>query len=218
MGTRIRPSDAGIAEAQRLALAAGTEIRHTRVALGLSLSTVAGIAAMSTAQLSRIERGKVTCPTLDQLCRALQAVGLTSSFTHYPSGIEPRDAAQLRLLGDLEELLTGALRMRREVTLPIPGDLRAWDAAITDGRATVFVEGETHLGDVQAMARRYAAKLRDDPRGSVLIIVVRRTARNVRILREHREALRADFPLDGGAILRALRAGRLPTASGIVLL
>ena len=80
------------------------------------------------------------------------------------------------------------------------------------------MDAETRIGDVQALARRLAATLRDDPRSRVLILVVARTAHNLRVLREHREALRDLLPLDGAAIARALRAGRIPTASGIIVL
>jgi hypothetical protein len=52
----------------------------------------------------------------------------------------------------------------------------------------------------------------------VVILLVNDTAANRRVLAAHREALRARFPLDGRAILQALRAGRAPTASGIVVL
>jgi hypothetical protein len=41
---------------------------------------------------------------------------------------------------------------------------------------------------------------------------------NRQILAQHREALRAQFPLDGAAILRALRNGRVPVSGGIVVL
>ena len=51
-----------------------------------------------------------------------------------------------------------------------------------------------------------------------MILVVNQTAHNRRVLAEHREALRAQFPLDGAAIARALREGRIPPASGIILL
>jgi hypothetical protein len=51
-----------------------------------------------------------------------------------------------------------------------------------------------------------------------VILVVARGAHNREVLREHREALRGTFPLDGAEILRAFGAGRLPAASGIVML
>jgi hypothetical protein len=51
-----------------------------------------------------------------------------------------------------------------------------------------------------------------------VILVVNQTAHNRRILGVHREALRGQFPLDGGAIARALRSGTVPAAAGIILL
>jgi hypothetical protein len=68
------------------------------------------------------------------------------------------------------------------------------------------------------VSRRVALKQRDDPACGVVILLVNRTARNRRVLAAHREALRQQFPLDGAAILRELRAGRIPKASGILLL
>ena len=71
---------------------------------------------------------------------------------------------------------------------------------------------------MQELSRRIARKQRDDPRAGVVILVVNRTAHNRRVLAAHREALREQFPLDGAAILRALRNGRVPPASGILML
>ena len=128
------------------------------------------------------------------------------------------DGPQLALLGRLERVLGGPLRIFREVTLPIPGDRRAWDARITDGVAHASIDAEARLDDLQAVARRVAIKQRDDPAAGVAILLLNRTAHNSRVLAEHREALRAQFPLDGAATLRAIRAGRIPEAGGIVLL
>jgi hypothetical protein len=110
------------------------------------------------------------------------------------------------------------LRLRREVPLPEAGDRRAWDGWIVGGDGVFGAEGDTHLLDVQALNRRFELKLRDDPRVSGMILVVARGAHNREVLREHREALRATFPLDGAGVLRALGAGRLPPASGILML
>jgi hypothetical protein len=82
----------------------------------------------------------------------------------------------------------------------------------------VFMDAETRLGDIQALARRLELKLRDDPRSTVVILVVARTSHNQRVLREHREFLRGLLSADGAAIARSLRAGRLPPASGIIVL
>jgi hypothetical protein len=80
------------------------------------------------------------------------------------------------------------------------------------------MEAEVHLCDVQALARRIALKLRDDPGVDRVILLVARSAHNRAVLREHREALRAEFPLDGAAILAQLRRGELPRGSGILVL
>jgi hypothetical protein len=128
-----------------------------------------------------------------------------------------RDAAQLKLLARFEQLLGPPLRLRREVPLPIAGDLRGWDGRITDGRLTASIEGESKLDDVQAVARRIELKTRDDPDAGIVILVLNRTAHNRRILADHREALRAQFPLDGAAIARGLRRGQVPAGSGIIL-
>jgi hypothetical protein len=57
-----------------------------------------------------------------------------------------------------------------------------------------------------------------DGRVEVLILLVSDTAHNRAVLAEHREALRASFPLDTRAVMRAVEAGQTPEASGIVVL
>ena len=212
-----RPGDQAAEGARRVAVVLGIELRATRQALGLSIATVARAAGMSPSQLRRLELGRIRRPTLDQLHRAARPMGLTAITRYVPAGSPVRDAGQLQVLGRLERLLAPPLAMPREIPLPIAGDLRAWDGMLVGGERPATVEGESHLGDTQAMARRIALKQRDDPRGEVVILVVARTAHNRRVLAEHREALRAQFPLDSPAILHALRSGMVPSASGIVV-
>ena len=102
--------------------------------------------------------------------------------------------------------------------LPIASDLRAWDARITDGLATASIEGEARLDDIQAVSRRVALKQRDDPGAGAVILLVNRTTHNRAVVAQHRDALRAQFPMDGAAILAELRRGRVPRAGGILLL
>ena len=194
------------------------EVKAQRLTLGISQELAASRAGVSESAYARFERGDLDRPTLDRICRAARAVGLVPSLSFYPTGEPIRDAAQLALLARFESLLSPPLRLRREVPLPIPGDLRAWDGRISDGTRTASIEGESKLYDAQALARRIGLKSRDDPGSGVVILVVNQTAHNRRILAAHRETLRDQFPLDGGPIARALRAGTVPAVGGIILL
>jgi len=217
MTTRERPGDQGALDAGRLVATAGREVRDARRALGMSQAAAARRAGMSDSQLGRIERGELERPTFEQVCRVGRAVGLEPSFTFYRSPLEVRDKAQLALLDRFERLLGPPLMMRREVPLPIAGDQRAWDGRIINGAKAASIEGESRLADAQATSRRIGLKQRDDPDAGVVILVVNRTAHNRRVLGAHREALRLQFPLDGAAIARELRRGRVPLLSGIIM-
>jgi transcriptional regulator with XRE-family HTH domain len=219
MATRSRPADEAREDARYLAGELGRELRIARRLGGLSIGEAAKRAAMSDSQLSRLELGRLTRPDFDQLARAGRAVGLRLSCRFYPTGEPVRDHAQLTILARFEHLLAPPLASRREVPLPIVGDLRAWDARITDGRRrSASVEVESKITDAQALQRRLEAKVRDDPEAGPVILVLNRTAHNRSVLAAHREAFRALLPLDGGSIIRCLRRGEAPTLGGIVLL
>lgn len=218
MPVRQGHRELGATDARRITRSLGAEVREARTALGLSQRSVARAAGVSPTQLGRLERGEARNPSLAMICHTARALGLSASLKLYPAGVPVRDAAHLALLLRLEALLAAPLRMLREAGLPIEGDQRAWDAMIVGAGSPGFAEGESRLGDLQAVSRRIALKVRDDGRGSVVILVVARTRHNQRVLREQRESLRAQFPLDGAAIARALRAGRIPSASGILLI
>ncbi len=218
MGTRQRAGDLGAADARRQVESVGRDIRGARLALGMSIAAAGRHGGMSPAQHGRIERGDIRRPTLDQVFRAARAVGLEGVLKVYPGSSPTRDEGQLVVLGRFERLLASPLVMPREVALPVQRDQRAWDGRIIGGDRPASVECEVHLHDTQAMARRIGLKSRDDPGAGVIILVVARSAHNRRVLAEHREALRLQFPLDGAAIARELRAGRVPRASGIIML
>jgi transcriptional regulator with XRE-family HTH domain len=211
-----RRSDLALADARRMAATIASDVRAARIAAGISQATAARAAGMSQAQWGRLERGDLERPDLVQLCRAGRALGWKGSWRYFPVADPVRDAPQLHLLRRFEAVLGVPLQMRREVLLPGDGDLRAWDGMVHgDGRPFV-VEGESHAGDLQALERRLRLKLRDDPRVDVLVLALTRSAHHRAFLRAHREALRDLLPLDGAAILAALRDGRRPSASGIV--
>ncbi len=171
---------------------------------------------MTHTQFGRIERGEIPGLSLDQVSRAALAVGVRLAARLYPDGDAVRDAAQLRLLARFRSTLPPETAWQSEVPLPIPGDRRAWDAVIGLGGRRAGCEGETRLGDIQALDRRIALKARDgglDP----VILVVADTANNRSILRIHREDLRPTFPLDGRHVLAAFADGRLPARNAIIV-
>lgn len=195
----------------------GGDLRNARLEAGLSLESVAQATGVSRAEASRIERGLAPWVSVDSICKLAVVVGLTTSIRLYPDGPPIRDAAHVALLSRLERQLPATLRWRPEVPLPIPGDKRAWDATIRGDGWWVAVEAETRLHDLQALERRLALKRRDggDPR---VILLINDTRPNRVALASARESLRSEFPLEAREVLGALRAGRAPTAGGVVRL
>jgi hypothetical protein len=126
------------------------------------------------------------------------------------------DSGQLALLARLRRILDPGLVVRTEVPLPLAGDRRAWDAVV-ELETVVGIEAETRLTDAQALERRLALKQRDGRMG-IVILLVADTRANRRFLEFHRENLRSRFPLDTRELLAALRAGKAPRASGILVL
>jgi transcriptional regulator with XRE-family HTH domain len=218
MPIRQGAADLGNEDAVKLRRELGQELRATRAGLGLSQRSVARLAMVSPSRLGRIERGETAEPSIAVVCRAGRVLGLTASIRFFPSGSPMRDAASLRLADRFKALIAPPVRLRGETPLPGHDDLRAWDGILVDDDNAAFTEYESRFGDLQALTRRIGLKLRDDPRAGVVVLVVARTRHNVRVLAEHREALRGQFPLDGASIARSLRAGRVPRESGIIVL
>jgi transcriptional regulator with XRE-family HTH domain len=217
MATRQRPADRAAEIARQIVITACREIKGARRLKGISIAAAAKIAGISPSQFGRLERGEVRRPSLELVCRAARAVGLEMSVKYYPVESTVRDKPSLAVMERFEKLLGVPLRLLREVPVPRDRDLRAWDGRFGPVEGPASTECESHLEDIQALARRIALKQRDDPGAGVVILVLNRTAHNRAVLAEHREALRGQFPLDGAAIIRELRAGRVPKASGIVL-
>jgi len=204
-----------LSDAIRVEIAA--EIRNGRLSAGVSQMVAGRSVGMSHAQFGRIERGVLRAVTVEHLSRACGAIGLKLVVRAYPDGEPVRDAAQIALLGRFRQCVPPAVPWRREVALPIIGDRRAWDVVLTFPGVDVALEAETRLHDLQALERRIALKARDSGLDRV-ILLVNDTATNRRILDVHRVALRERFPLDGREILRSIRSGLAPAASGIVVL
>jgi hypothetical protein len=170
---------------------------------------------LSRTIVDRIEAG-VRPTTLHDYAAFGAAVGLDIRLRAYPAGDPIRDAGQQRLLGRLRIRLHPSLRWATEVTLPIEGDLRAWDAMIRGTDWRLPVDEETALDDIQATERRLALKRRDGGVDHVILLVAD-TPRNRGALAAAPGAF-ADLPLRTREVLRALARGTHPGASGIVIL
>ncbi|MGH2513911.1 MAG: helix-turn-helix transcriptional regulator [Candidatus Limnocylindrales bacterium] len=208
--------DRGDRRGRTIVIDLGREIRAARLEHGLSQKAVGRAVGLSDPEVSRIERGLLPLVTVLQLARLLGVVGLELSARAYPVGAAIRDRAQLALLERLRRFLGLSLGWTTEVPVGGLGDLRAWDAVISRDNIRVGVEAETRLTDVQAVERRIALKCRDSGI-DVAILLLADTRTNRLAVRNFSTALASSFPLSGRDAMRELRAGRLPTASAVIL-
>ena len=183
---------------------------------GLSAAEVGRAARLSTASVSRIERGLVPRVSVYTLARLHAVVGLELSVRSYPAGQPIRDTAHASLLADFHRWLHRSVRWSIEVPLPIAGDARAWDAVVRGDGWIYGVEAETAPRDAQALVRRLQLKERDGKVDGVLLIL-RRTVQTSRFLREAGSFVRAAFPADGARALELLRAGVDPGGGAVIV-
>jgi len=203
--------------ARNLGIDLGREIGIARRTAGLTQSGAGKVVGISRSQWGRLERGELRNVTIDQSARAAAAVGLKLWARLYPDGDPIRDAAHARLLDRLRRCVRSPLAWRPELPLPDDSD-RGWDSAIVPPGELIGVEAETRITDGQATWRKVQLKRRDDPRIGHVILLAADTRNNRRALALIRESLRDELPLDTRAVLSALRKGRSPGASGIVIL
>jgi transcriptional regulator with XRE-family HTH domain len=192
------------------------DVRRARVGAGLSLRAVGAATGINHGRIFRFEHGRIGELRIDDLGAICAVVGLDLSIRAFPAGDAIRDAGQARLLERFRGRLHASLGWATEVPLPIPGDLRAWDALIRGPAWRIGVEAETVLDDVQAVERRLALKARDGEVDRVILLVAD-TKRNRRAMVAAPAAF-GDLPLRTRTILAALRDGRDPGQSGIVIL
>jgi transcriptional regulator with XRE-family HTH domain len=217
MATKERRIDLGKRYARQALVRIGEELRQARLAAGLTQRQVGAAAGISHAQVSRIELGRAPNVSFVTLSVIAAVLGLDLPLRTFVSGDPIRDVAQVTLLARLRAAIPSRLTWRSEVPLALPGDRRAWDGEIGGNGWRLPVDAETRLRDVQALSRRAALKRRDDGNPTVLLLVAD-TRHNRRALRLAAADLAAAFPLRGPAALAALRDGKRPAASAIVLL
>jgi hypothetical protein len=134
----------------------------------------------------------------------------------YPNGDPIRDAAHVALLERLRARRHASIRWQTEVPLPIPGDLRAWDATAIGRAFRAGVEAETRVRDVQALERRLSLKQRDGAM-DLLILVVLDSRSNRHALRRAGDRIAERFPIPGPRALELLGAAVDPGGDTLIL-
>lgn len=217
MPTRTRLVGQGAERGRATVRKLAAELRSARMDRGLSQADVARAVGLSRSRESYIERDVAEGVDVVLWSRLLAAVGLELSAQIFPTLQPIRDEAHAALLARLHARLHRILRWRTEVPIPIPGDLRAWDAMIQGDAWRLAIEAETQPNDLQALERRINLKQRDSGLEHVLLLL-RDSRRNRDLVRAYAEQLAARFPVPGGRALELLAAGVSPGGSALILL
>jgi transcriptional regulator with XRE-family HTH domain len=214
--TRERLASIGTARGRQLVREFADELRHARLAAGLTQATLGAAAGVSKASISRIELGQQPFPDFMIAARVARLVGLELSVRCFPAPGQLRDAAHIALTQKLLARLPPDSAAQPEAPVR-PGDLRAWDLLLLIGAIRIGVLAETRLRDIQALLRRERQKQTD---GNVdrLLLLVARTRHNSRSIDEAGAILRAAFPLNTRITLGYLSRGAAPPDDGIVVL
>ena len=217
MATRLNP----IHEARRHAVwvlaQIGRELRVARYRAGMTQTVVGARVGRSGSWISLIEAGRIRGVALSELMAIAAAVGLKLYVNAYPGGRRPLDAPQLELLKAFNARLHPSWRRELEKGMPHAGDLRAVDELIEMGGCTCAVEAITRFADVQAQVRSARAKQRD-LQATRLVLLVKASHANRRMLAEAADIVRHAFPIATRRALQALAAGEDPGGDCLVLL
>ena len=171
---------------------------------------------ISHTQVQRIEAGAAPHVNIDLLARFAAVVGSELSMGIHPVGAPVRDKGHLALLGRFAIRLAPSVDWRREVPMPIPGDLRSADGVASTEGFGAIVEARDRLDDVQAAERRLRSKQRD--LGLLrAILLVADTRHNRRVI-DQVPALRHGFQIDTRRCMAALSRGEDPGGDCLVIL
>ena len=119
MPVRTRILDTARQRAMSVRLEAGQEIRRSRMASGLPLRVVSASVGRSASWLSRVERGRVSTVSLDDLVVVGAAAGIKVWLGTYPGERVIADAPQLELLRRLRQRIGPDWTWQFEVPVPI---------------------------------------------------------------------------------------------------
>ncbi len=152
----------------------------------------------------------------DELGELAAAVGLRLSVSAWPDAPAIRDVGQVAVIRQFRQRIGPGWSWQLEVPVPIPGDRRAVDAVIRAGDGSAAIVAVTQVHDLQAQLRAIRLKARD-MRIERVIVVVRASDRNRRMLRGAADIAALGFPVGTRAALQALAGGRLPDGDALVL-
>jgi transcriptional regulator with XRE-family HTH domain len=192
------------------------ELRHARLAAGLSQASVASASGVSQGSISRLERSKPPFPDILEAARVAQIVGLDLSLRCFPAKGRLRDAAHIALIQRFLARLPRGVGRRLEAPIR-PDDQRAWDVLLVVDGIRIGVIAETRIRDLQVLLRREHQKQLDG-RVDRLLLVASATKHNRAALADSGELLTEAFPLGTRAVLTSLSRGEAPEANGVVII
>lgn len=192
------------------------DLRAAREAAGLSQATVAATLGHSRPLIGHWELGNIS-PDPVQLARWGAVLGLDVPIRAFPAGSPLRDVGQLRLLARARVAIGGRWTWRTEVPVSLaPRDRRAFDAVLSGAVGRVGLEAITRLTDAQAQVR--AAILKQEVAGlERMVLVLAETRYNRGAVGDAAPTLLGAFPASPREVVKALRAGQMPAANGIIL-
>lgn len=217
MANRTNPIHEAVRQFDWQVLETGRELRLARIRCGRTQREVGAAAGRSASYISRVERGRVRRVRLPDLVVIAAAVGLKLYVKTYPGGRRPVDAAQLGLLAEFNQRLHPRWQRRIEAVIPMPGDIRAVDELICTEVCSCATEAVTRLADVQAQVRAARVKQRDIG-ADRLIMLIRGSHANRRMLHEAGPVLLESFPIGTRQALRSLAAGRDPGGDCLIVM
>ena len=217
MVTRESRRTRGGRRGAEMVAASARTLHDARVTLGLSQSAVGTELGWSQAFVSRLDRNLVPNVSLLDICMMASVFGLEPSLSFDRVGPAIRDAGHEGLIGRLLRLLSPTWKVAREVPFPNPGDPRWWDLLLRLPDFRLGVEAETRIRDMQALTRRMKERAREGG-ADALLLILSDSAHNRELVDELRAALGEEFQANPREVIRALRAGRVPPGSAVILL
>jgi transcriptional regulator with XRE-family HTH domain len=214
-----RLSTQGTRRGERALQLLADEFREMRLSIGVPQRQVATAVRVSRSVCTRIEAGRAGQLSIVMAARIAAVLGLDLSIRVFPGPEPVRGGAHAKRLHAVLAYVAAPLSYGGRSSIAQrsgqPTEQRAWDAVITGRDKRTSIELEMQVRDGQALERRMALKLRDDPVDGFLVLLAD-TRRNRQTLADHPELFPQLPRLTLSVIIKALRAGKHPP-SGITL-